>query len=270
MVALANQRGIQQAGGGGLLALAVTAAVVCYGGGMAMMSAGAVRPARSGQGADDFLKMADAGASRVVGVFLANFTGGAADGDVVADVQSDEAFLVANSAGVDAVTASHIGRYCYVVDDQTVACNSAGFTRPAAGIVRAVESGGVLVEMGPEISARAPAAVALPFFINQVDTLAGTAAELISPVKGAIARMLTTVQIAPTTGGDVTATVGVTAVNGLTITVADAAAKGTIQTDQPTAGHASTLVNPGDRITVVPAAAFATAGAISGVVLIER
>lgn len=270
MTALSTQKPIEQAGGGGLLRLAVLATVVCYGGGMAMMSGAGLRPARSGQGGDDFAKMADAAASRVVGIFLANFTGGVADGDVQADVQSDEAFLVENSAGVDAVTASHIGRYCYVVDDATVACNSAGFTRPAAGIVRGVEAGGVLVEMGPEISAKAPAPVAVPFFVNQTDVLAPTAADLVSPCKGAVARLLTNVQVAVTTGGDVTMTVGATAIDGLTITVADAATKGTVQTDRPTAGHASTLVNPGDRLTVVFAAAFATAGAINGVVLIER
>lgn len=254
----------------GVLSLAVAAAAVCFGGGMAMLSGGVVRAARSGQGADDFLKMADAANSRVVGYFLGDANGGASDGDVVAQVQAGRSLLVANSAGAEAVTAAHVGRYCYVVDDQTVAGNSAGFTRPAAGIVVAVEAAGVLVQLGPDIAARAPAPVAVPFAINQTDLLAPTNADVVSPCKGTIARMITDVQAAVTTGGPITAKVGVTDVDGLSIAIADAAPKGTVQTDRPTAGHASTAVNPGDRIQIVPDAAFATAGAVNGVLLIER
>lgn len=270
MGALSSVKKVEQAAGGGMLSLGIVALAVCVSGGMAMLSGGYVRPARAGQGGDDLTKMADAAGSRVVGMFFGSFAGGQADGDTFADVQSDEAFLIDNSAGVDAVTASHVGRYCYVVDDQTVAGNSAGGTRPAAGIVRAVEARGVLVEMGPEIAAKAPTLVSVPFAINQADTLAGTPAELVAPCRGTIARLITAVQVAVDTGGDVTMAVGVTPVDGLTIAVANASAKGTIQTDRPTAGHASAAVNPGDRLQVVPAAAFATAGAVSGVVLIER
>lgn len=52
-----------------------------------------------------------------------------------------------NSAGADAITNAHVGEYCYVVDDQTVALTSGGGDRPVAGRVMHVDSAaGVLVE----------------------------------------------------------------------------------------------------------------------------
>lgn len=52
-----------------------------------------------------------------------------------------------NSSGADAITNAHVGEYCYVVDDQTVALTSGGGDRPVAGRVRHVDStAGVLVE----------------------------------------------------------------------------------------------------------------------------
>lgn len=268
-MALITGKKIEQGGGGGLLNIGVLAAVVCLSGGMAMQVGGFVRPARAGQGGSDTLKAADVAGCRVVGMFLGNFTGGAADGDVKADIQSGEAFLVKSSAGVDAVTAAMIGMYCFVVDDETVASNDAGGTRPIAGVVQSVDAGGVMVEMGPELAAAAGGRLFLPFSINQVDLLAGTSAELVSPVEGVIARLTTTIQAAVTTGGPITAAVGVTAVDGLSIVIADAAAKGTVQTDRPTAGHASAVVAPGSRIQIIPDASFATAGAVNGVLEIS-
>lgn len=52
-----------------------------------------------------------------------------------------------NSAGADAITNVHVGEYCYLVDDQTVALTSGGGDRPVAGRVMHVHStAGVLVE----------------------------------------------------------------------------------------------------------------------------
>lgn len=108
----------------------------------------------------------------------------------------------------------------------------------------------------------------LQFAINETDTLAGTAAELIAPVSGYIVGLDVIVQKAIDTGGAVTVEKGGTAVAGLSVTVADAATKGTRYSDTATRGSSTRAVAAGDRITVTPAAAFATAGAISGFVTI--
>ena len=102
-----------------------------------------------------------------------------------------------------------------------------------------------------------------------LELAAGTTIELASPVAGVVARMSSIVQTAIVTGGDLTAKIGATDIAGLTITVADAATKGTVQTDTPTAGDASTVVAVGDRIQIVPAAAFNGGGALAGFIEIE-
>jgi hypothetical protein len=263
-MALSQGKKSQRFAGTGQLNVGLVALVACYQGGMAMLSSGYVRPARTGQGGNDLAKLADVANSRVIGVFMNSETGGAADGDKTVDVE-EGTWLFKNSAGVDAITAAHVNRYCFVVDDETVAGLSAGGTRPRAGIVREVGAEGVWVEIGAAAVAGAPRTIQIPFAINETDTLAGTSAEIVSPVAGRISRLTTIVQKAVTTGGDVTAAVGATAVAGLACTVADGAAKGSVVTDTPTAGDASTVVAAGDRIQIIPAAAFAGAGAISGV-----
>ena len=104
----------------------------------------------------------------------------------------------------------------------------------------------------------------LQFAINSVDTLAGTSQELIAPCDGHIVGMDTIVQVAINTGGTITAAIGTTAVAGLSITVADSATKGTVQSDTPTGPSGTRKFRKGDRIQIIPAAAFATAGAVSG------
>lgn len=51
-------------------------------------------------------------------------------------------------ANADSITAAHVGRRCYIVDDATVALSHNGHTRPVAGIIDAVTSNGVLVRFG--------------------------------------------------------------------------------------------------------------------------
>lgn len=108
----------------------------------------------------------------------------------------------------------------------------------------------------------------LNFDFNETDLLAGTSAELIAPVSGWITKMDVIIQKAVTTGGAITVLTGdagAVTVAGLTVTVADAAAKGVRYSDRPTSDDATTTyVTAGDRIQVVPAAAFATAGAARG------
>lgn len=105
----------------------------------------------------------------------------------------------------------------------------------------------------------------VPFTIPQTELLAGTSIEVIAPVDGFISEVSGIVQTAIGTGGDITVKIGTTDVPGLTLTFADSATKGTVVTDTPSAGPASARqVSKGDRIQVVPAAAFATAGAVNG------
>lgn len=266
MTALVAPRKIVKQAGTSRFSLPVLAGAVILQSALVVMAGAAARAARTGQGGTDALKAADAATYRAVGVALEGVTGGSADGDVSVEVDAG-AFNFVNSAGVDAITRADIGKRAFIVDDQTVARSSAGNTRAQAGIILDVTSEGVWVLVGAQISDDRRVVI-LPFAINETDTLAGTTAELISPVKGEIVEMSVIVQKAVTTGGDVTALVGVTAVDGLACTIADAAAKGTVVSDRPTAGHASTLVNPLDRIQVAPAAAFNTAGAVSGFVTI--
>ena len=110
----------------------------------------------------------------------------------------------------------------------------------------------------------------IPFAINQVDLLAGTPQEIVVPVDGFIGEASGIIQTAVGTGGDITVKIGTTDVPGLVLTVADAATKGTVITDVPTEGAPSDRqVSKGDRIQVVPAAEFATSGAVNGYILIN-
>ncbi|CAN5361264.1 hypothetical protein BH09PSE4_BH09PSE4_17120 [soil metagenome] len=263
-MALTSGKKTVQGTGRGLLNLGVATAVAVLQGGIAMLSSGYVRPGRVGQGGNDLLKMADAAISRVPGVAQASVTGGATDGAIAVDVQDGD-WLAKNSTGVDAITVANIGHYCFVVDDETVARTSASRTRPRAGVVIGVDSTGVMVRMKPEIAAAAERYIHLPFFINATDLAAPTTAELVSPVAGTITRMFTVVQTAIVTGGDITAKVDTTDVVGLTCTIADAAAKGSVVNDTPTAGDATTAVLPGQRIQIVPSAPFNGGGAVSGI-----
>lgn len=113
--------------------------------------------------------------------------------------------------------------------------------------------------------------IRLPFYAEQVSVLAGTTAaiELVSPVAGVITGLTVVTRAAVTTGGAVTAKVGTTDVDGLSVTVADSSTKGTTTSDTPTAGHASTLVSKNSRIQIVFADAFNSAGALDGYIEIE-
>ncbi len=130
-----------------------------------------------------------------------------------------------------------------------------------------VNTANVITSVGTNVGGNG--AVRLPFFINQVDLLAATSAELVAPIAGRITKLVTTVQVAVTTGGAVTVEVAGVAVDGLSIAVANGATKGTIQSDTPTAAHATAVVAVGDRIEIQPATDFDTAGAISGYLEIE-
>jgi len=127
----------------------------------------------------------------------------------------------------------------------------------------------VVKELENGYQVNAPGRVFLPFEIEQTELLAATSEELVCPVAGFISRLRGIVQGAVTTGGDVTVEVNTTAVDGLTITIANADAKGTRYSDAPTLRHATAAVAVGDRIEIQPASAIDTAGQLNGVLEIE-
>lgn len=105
--------------------------------------------------------------------------------------------------------------------------------------------------------------------INQTDLLAPTVQDIVCPVNGFIASLRTTVQVAITTGGTIVPKVNTVAVTGMTITIANADAKGTRKSTTPTTARSSTtVVAAGDAISLTPAS-FATAGAVNWTLEIE-
>lgn len=74
-----------------------------------------------------------------------------ASGALIARVEQG-IFRYANSAAADAIAITEVGDICYVVDDQTVAKTDAAGTRPVAGRVMAVDSTGVYVACGLQLS----------------------------------------------------------------------------------------------------------------------
>jgi hypothetical protein len=84
---------------------------------------------------------------RGVGMALAqvdNSGGSAGDLDIKFRPGS---FRFANSSAGDAITKAEIGKFCYAVDDQTVAKTSGPNTRSVAGIVAGVDDNGVHVSL---------------------------------------------------------------------------------------------------------------------------
>lgn len=108
------------------------------------------------------------------------------------------------------------------------------------------------------------------YIINATDLAAGTAQAIIAPCDGYIESNTVVVTEAIGTGGDITTEIAGTAVTGLTCTLANSAPVGKTVTDTPTTPHdASTKVKRGQKITVTPAAAFATTGAVNGYLTIQ-
>lgn len=111
---------------------------------------------------------------------------------------------------------------------------------------------------------------ALLFQIDQATLIANTSVELVAPFDGYVEELRSTVQAAVTTGGTLTVLLGDagTAVTGLSVTIANAAAKGTRASDTATEGTTTRAVSKGDRIQIKPTS-FATAGAVNGALIIR-
>jgi len=109
------------------------------------------------------------------------------------------------------------------------------------------------------------------FDLDDFDLAAGTANayEGLVPCDCTLKGATAIVRVAVVTGGDITMANVTTTVDGLTLTVASSATKGTAVSDTPTAGHATTTFTKGTRYQVIPAAAFNGGGAINGYVEFE-
>jgi hypothetical protein len=112
--------------------------------------------------------------------------------------------------------------------------------------------------------------VFLPWEIEATELAAGTTEYVVSPVAGWLAQARGIVQTDIVTGGDITFSVAGNAVTGLTLTVANSDVAGTVYADTPTARHTSaSAVAAGDKIGIIPAAAFNGGGAVNGVLELD-
>ncbi len=107
--------------------------------------------------------------------------------------------------------------------------------------------------------------------LDVADLSTGSAAayEGLTPCAATLKGATAIVRVAISTGGDVTMANVTTAVDGLTLTVANSATKGTAVSDTPTAGHATTSFAKGVRYQVIAADAFNGGGALNGFVEFE-
>jgi hypothetical protein len=135
-MALTGSRDTKQRGAGPVPhfhTFPVAASVKCIQGGLAVLSAGYVKPGVIATGLVS------------VGCFaetVDNSSGSAGDKSVRVDSGT---FRWANSADADLIAQANVGAVCYVVDDLTVALTSNSTTRSVAGVIDGVDSDGVWV-----------------------------------------------------------------------------------------------------------------------------
>jgi len=234
----------------------IAASVAIYCGAMLSMdSSGYIRPARA-TASDKVLGVASRAIPSQAGA------GAPADGGKVL-VESDGYHRMGNSATVDAITNAHVGRTCFVVDDQTVALTSAGGTRPRAGRVHKVDSTGVYVDFSAPAKALATVTVDITDVSAASDSTSGyapfpgTIIEIASYLGGAI------------TGADaaVTPKIGSTAITGGALTIANVGSAADVRDyAHPTAAH---RVAAGDKLIASTDGASSTTATLKVVFLIE-
>lgn len=103
---------------------------------------------------------------------------------------------------------------------------------------------------------RRSSVVTLTGLQTEANVDAGTSLWLTSPVAGYIRKLTTVAQSGITTGGNVTVELNGTAVDGLTVAIANSAVAGEVDSDTATAAHATALVAAGDEIEIVFDSAF--------------
>ncbi|SFM36121.1 hypothetical protein SAMN05192571_101137 [Pleomorphomonas diazotrophica] len=180
-------------------------------------------------------------------------------GDLRIDVR-EGCFRFANSASTDEITIADIGNLAYVVDDQTVAKTSGGFTRSPAGFIRDVDDQGVVIEFC-EDDLGAAIKNGKTYVSTRVATLVGSNVyRVVAPVAGRITKIWSVIEGALTTGdATLTAKIGATAVTDGVITVTQAgSAAGDVDSATPSAAN---VVAAGDGLSVTVGGTNATASA---------
>ncbi len=216
------------------LNIPMAAAVLGYSGALAVLDAnGNVKPGVTGIGLSGLGKFSDT---------FDNSAGiaGAKNADVDVGV-----FQFANSANADAITQADIDRYCYVVDDQTVAKTDGGSTRSVAGIVADVDAQGVWVDF---TAGSRGGKIWLPLRIDDLVAADAKVYGIAAPVAGTITKLFWDLEGHAIAGADATLTgkIGANAITAGVITIPLAgSAIGNTGTQQPTAAN---VVAAGDRI----------------------
>jgi hypothetical protein len=205
-------------------------------------------------------------------------------GDLNVEVEQGT-FHYANSTDTDLITIAEIGDVCYIVDDNTVAKTSGVGTRSAAGIIADVDSTGVWVRFGPEVTlgglaaannlsevtpatARANLGANLVALEIDVATLVGTGVyRVVSPVAGTITKIKSVIDGILTTGdATLTAKIGATPVTTGVITITESgSAAGDVDYCAP--NGARTVVE-NDVISVTVGGTNATASGAKVTILI--
>lgn len=170
---------------------------------------------------------------------------------------------------------SHTGSKAF--KEVTSVTSSASITSATVGTgvkigvpIRIADASYVIAEMkNGALLGNRPGVVMLQGRMAEAAVDAGTSYELVSPVAGKIRKLSTIAHGTITTGGAITVEVNTTAVDGLSVTVADGAAAGEVDSDTATLGHATTAVAVGDRIEIIPASAFNASADISFVLEID-
>jgi len=108
------------------------------------------------------------------------------------------------------------------------------------------------------------------FSANQTDVLAPTSHYVPSGARGYITRASTAVQLAVGTGGNVTFEQTNVVVVGLTVVVANSATVGTVNNDVTTSLEETALIADASHIEIAFDAAFATSGALNGVIEVAQ
>lgn len=233
----------------------IAASVNIYVGAMVSMdSDGHCRPARA------------TASDKVVGVatrqILTQSAGAPSDGGKVTVDRNIQ--RLGNSASADAITAAHIGRDCFVIDDQTVALTSNAGARPRAGRVFAVDSTGVFVNFaaGPNLRT-----VVGPLRITDISAASDSAIG-VSPIAGKVVEVITVLQGAISVADAVLAPkIGTTAITGAGITVAQSgSAAGDVDRAHPTAAN---TVAAGSTLKVTTDGASTTTAACDCYFVIE-
>ncbi|MGO3934748.1 hypothetical protein [Rhodopseudomonas pseudopalustris] len=178
------------------------------------------------------------------------------------------AFRFANSGSTDEITRAEIGKFCYAVDDQTVAKTSGANTRSVAGVVAGVDSLGVVVCFD-EDGLAAYLANRRVFVPLRVATLVGTGVyRTLAPVVGRVVKVWSITEGVLTTGdATLTAKINGAAITGGVITIAQSgSAAGDKDSATPTAANVTAV---GDELSLTVGGSNATASAANAVFEIE-